>query len=160
MKLCSPHLHYLSSHPLRLLVLPADPGEDSRPLVHLGQCLNPDDTESSLQLCKPVATHGREHFTPPGRVRTGLPETRQAVRLLPVVFSVHAGEALQAPVAGVEGRLEIFVDHHLLRSGVQHAEEPGRGGSQRGAAGRSAAASSSHAAGTAAHQSPPQKQTS
>lgn len=72
MKLCSPHLHYLSSHSLRLLVLPEDPGEDSGPLVHLGQCLNPDDTESSLQLCKPVATHGGKHLTPPGCVQTCL----------------------------------------------------------------------------------------
>lgn len=150
MKLCSPHLHYFGSHSLGLLVLLQDPVEDSGPLVHLGQRLNPYDAESSLQLSEPVETQeGRNILHRPAARRHG-----EVFVFLPVVFLIHAGEALQAAVACVQGRLEVFVDHHLLRSGVQHAEEPGRGGSRRGAAGRSEAASSGHDGRTAARQSP------
>lgn len=63
MKLCSPHLHDFGSHSLRPLVLLEDPGEDCGPPVHLGQRLNPHDTEPSLQLPEPVETQEEERET-------------------------------------------------------------------------------------------------
>lgn len=72
---------------------------------------------------------------------------------LPAVLLIHAGEALQASVACVKGCLEIFVDHHLLCSRVQHAEHLRRRRSERGAADWAEAASRSLAGRTAAHDS-------